>query len=184
MGEAELLRKLPPNRGNCPPRSRYLALWPDEARRIERSTHRAAAVCSSAVAAGEPASGFVQSRRVSESFEIRRAGAGAAAHSRPRECALPALWADSPQYVYQFACAAEFNAADESASANFICGTDLRSRRLRRVDCNRTAGRDPRGRTSLGRCSGCAAQVNSSRIVDELRDQCRSPEISACEHHL
>ena len=108
------------------------------------------ALCGRAVAAGKSAGGFLQPGRVSESFEIWRAGARAAADSGTGECALPALRADSSQYLHQRANAAARNAADEGASAGFLCGADLRGRRLCGVDCNRTDGGDARGRAGVG----------------------------------
>ncbi len=54
-----------------------------------------------AVALRESARGLLQPGGISEPLEVRRAGAGAAADSGARECALSALRADPSQYLYQ-----------------------------------------------------------------------------------
>src|SRR6202023_2303136 len=42
--------------------------------------------------------------------------------------------------------------SDESASARFVCRTDLRSRRLRGIDCNRIDGGSACGGPGARRC--------------------------------
>ena len=108
------------------------------------------AVCGGAVAAGKSAGGFLQPGGISESFEVWRAGAGAAADSGAGECAVSALRADSSQYLHQFADSVARDFADEGASAGFVCRTDLRSRRICGVDCDRVAGGDACGGSGFG----------------------------------
>ncbi len=109
---------------------------------LKDPAHRADPLCGGAVAAGKSAGGFLQSGRISESFEIWRAGARVALDSGTRKCALPALRADSSQYLHQLAGAAAGDAADESASSSFVCRTNLRRRRICGVDCHRIDGGD------------------------------------------
>src|SRR5271169_5629156 len=125
---------MPADRGDRSPWAGHAALRPDEACGIDRSAHRTDALRSSPVAAGKPAGRFLQPGWIPESFEVRRAGAGAAADSRPGECAIPALRTDSPQYVYQCADLVARYLADEGASTSLLRRADLRRGGLRRVD--------------------------------------------------
>ena len=114
-----------------------------------------------ATAQGEPARRQLQPGGFSESFEVRRAGAGAAADSGPRKRALSALRADSPQHVHLRASAARRNAAallkswaphpsaSEAADAKGgkatpanhpLCRPDLRRRGLHRIHRHGHAG--------------------------------------------
>ena len=141
VGEAELFRKLFAHRRNRAPRARHAALRTNETRRPARSADRQAAARGSAVTPGKFARRFLQPGGISESFEVRRPGVCAAHDPRARECALPALRADSSQHLHQRADPAPRDAADESASARLVCRADLRGRGLRRVDCDRIDGR-------------------------------------------
>ena len=82
-------------------RAGHTALRADEAGGPARSADGQDAACGGAVALRESARGLLQPGGLSESPEVWRAGAGAAADSGPGECAIPALRADSPQHLYQ-----------------------------------------------------------------------------------
>ena len=120
LGEAELFRRLPAHRRNCPPRPRHAALRSHEAGGLERSAHRADSLRRGAAAAGKSARRFLQPGRLSESPEIRRPGPRAAPDSRAGERALPALRADSSQHLHQRADAVARDAADEGASRSVL----------------------------------------------------------------
>ena len=74
--------------------------------------------------------------------------------------------------------------ADEGASANFVCRTDLRCGRLCRVDCNRIDGGTA--------CSGVGGRRSDSRaatgfrvwIVDPLHNSRGCEKLSAGQHHF
>ena len=100
VGEARLFRGLPADRSAGPARARYVAIRSDEAGGSARPAHRHDALGRGAIAQGKSARGQLQPGGLSEPFEIWRAGAGAAADSRPGERALPALRADSSQHLH------------------------------------------------------------------------------------
>ena len=106
VGEARLFRGLPAHRSAGAARARHAALWAHEAGGAARSAHRQDALGRGAIAQGESARGQLQPGGFSESFEIWRAGAGAAADSGAGERALPALRADSSQHLHSGAAAA------------------------------------------------------------------------------
>src|SRR5271168_2572800 len=116
---------MPSDRGDRTAGTRHVAFRADETGGAERSPDGQNAVRCGATAAGEPSRGFLQPGGLSESFEIWRAGAGSAADPGAGECAISALRADSSQYLHQLSHAVGRDAADESASASFVCGADL-----------------------------------------------------------
>src|SRR5439155_1815116 len=127
MGEAELLRELPSDRANRTPGPAHAAFWADEAGGTQRSADWQPALCRGAIAPREPTRRVLQSGRIPESFEVRRASPSTTPDSGTRKCAVSALRPNSPQHVYQFTGTAHAHAPDESASERFVCGTDLRS---------------------------------------------------------
>src|ERR1035441_6814741 len=80
--------------------TRHVAIRPHEAGGITRSTNGTNALGSGATAQRESPRRQLQPGGISESSEVWRAGSCAAIHSGPRECAFPAVRADSPQHVY------------------------------------------------------------------------------------
>ncbi len=82
-----VFRSVSADRRDRAPRARYVALRADEADGSDRSAHGAASLGGGAVAAGESARRQLQSRRISEPSEFRRAEADSAYDSRARECA-------------------------------------------------------------------------------------------------
>src|SRR5208282_115682 len=107
--------ELPADRRDRAARARHPALRADEAGWATRSAHRADALRGGAVAPGEPARRFVQSGRVPEPPEVRRAGAHPAADSRAGEREISALRANPSQYLHQRPSAAARDLADEAA---------------------------------------------------------------------
>ena len=90
-------------------------------------------------------------------LKVRRAGACAAIDSWSRKCPVPALRPDPSQHLHQCAHAAVGDSADERASPRTVCGTDLWSRRLRRIDRRWADGRHSCGCAGVGRGPGSAS---------------------------
>ena len=89
---------------------------------LRRSAHRQMALCGGATAAGEPARRLLQPGRLSESPEVWRPGARAAADPRPGKCEVPALRADPSQYLHQRPDAAHGVAQPQAPSGVFFAG--------------------------------------------------------------
>ena len=114
--------------------TRHAALRSDEADGAGRSADRPVAVCGGATAPGESAGRQLQPGRLSESYAVRRSGARVPADSGAGECRIPALRADAPQHVHQFARAAAADAAAQRDAADLLRGTDFGRRRLCGID--------------------------------------------------
>ena len=84
-GSALLLRSLPADRRDGAPRPRHAALRSHEADGTHRSAHWPPPLGRGAIAPGKSARPQLQPGRVSESYEVRRAGAHPAPDSRPGE---------------------------------------------------------------------------------------------------
>src|SRR5205085_3789322 len=111
----------------CTSRPRYAALRPHEAGWPARSPDRSAAVCGGAITPRKSACRFLQPRRLSESFAIRRTVTRVEDDSGTGECALSSLRANPPEHVHQRADVTSGDLADEAISQHFFCGTNLRS---------------------------------------------------------
>src|SRR6266850_7821917 len=121
---------MPADRGDRASSTLHSTLWSHETCWADRSANWTSTICRGAVAAGEPARGFIQPGRFSKPFEIGRAGSRIAIDSGVGKRALSALRADSPQYIYQLTHTAARYFADERAQASVFCGADLRRGRL------------------------------------------------------
>ena len=122
-----VFRGLPAHRRTGAPRARYAALRSHEADGAERSAHREAALGRGAASPGESARPELQPGGLSESLEVRRAGAHPAHDSRAGARGVPALRADPSQHLYQRAGAAHPHAATARAAPG-ECSSPGRSR--------------------------------------------------------
>ena len=134
--------------------------------------------------ARESAGRFLQSRRISESFEIRRTGECAAVHPRTGKCSLPAVRADPPQHLHQLRlrCLLRHLQMKKSSPASF-CGPNLRSRRLRGVHRHGIlAGINAAALAADNGLSPTACEC--VRIPHSLHHASRSQKFSARQHNI
>ncbi len=121
---------------------------------------------------------------LSKSLEIWRAGARVAADSGTGKCAIFEIWANPSQYLHQFAGAVESDAADERASAGFVCGTNLRGGRICGIDCHWADGWHARSGAGGGDGTSSAAAGERVRIAGELCGACRREEVPTGQHNI
>ena len=138
LRQGEVLRRLPADRGDGASRRRHAAVRADEAGRPRRSAHRPRAVRRRAAAAGQPRRRSLQPGRLPDADQMGRAGARAAADSRPRAGRVRPLRHGAPQHLRQ--------RPDRAAPRRGRCARGRRCSSRARCRASRaTSSRRPRG---------------------------------------